>query len=1058
MADVNPFDLLNDDGDTEPNIEALAAKVPAVKAAGKKEEPKAAPAKPAVARPDSGRGTRGGRGDVRGRGPGAGGALAPPPGGRRGAPAARGRGRGTGEFRGRGTRGGRGAGRGTYDSSRPRREFDRHDGTGRGYEGQKRGGGGRGNWGAEDGSGDVPAPEEAPAAEEPAEKAPAEGDAAAEEAAPEEPAVEEAKEMSLDEYEALLAEKKAELNKARAVRQIDASEFANLKVVKKDEEAEENPLEVSSAKEKKGPRAKALKEVVKVETSFKVVDTGAPPSFSSDRGGRGGRGGRFGDRGGRGGRFGGDRGGGRFGGDRPAYSGPRPGRGAGGGGGAAINLNAQPAVHVPPGHDGRAAFDRFCTFCAARRGSLDHEAYLSRWFRGADFADIRRGNVEDFVAYGFFYRPTSELAAAGLGGVPGEMVDRLEALWGVTFPPGRDPRLAFFGHLWEPLGAQWRPLGFYAASWAAGWGASQLLRRWGFARHHHAGLTFYCLGLSKPPPRPLLAAGGDEAALRDDIDVPVGGGRIRTMHDLAEAAGLPELTEELEGPGGGAGPAQRQQLLCRREQEQGLPPGCRSQASVGPAAAPPRPGGGEPGSGAPSCSWSVETVAADSSGADAPDWTPFAVDGSPTPGCDSSAEQALAAVEPGRALRCRSDVGAPPPGAARSGSSSSRGRLASAQQSEPVAGGGAGAGRAAQRASSAPWVPPPRGGAPGLSSRTSALLAGGANPLVDALSAALSVSGDGSAGGGGAAGPPPVLFLHGMGGLPAYLELVLWLLGAGAPVIALDLHNISCRWGAVYTAEEVADAVLGLLDKLALPRVAIVGHSYGTIVGGLLLRRSPARVAHTLLIDPVCIGMFMPLLLQNFLCKQLPRLHSWGWHELAELAKAAGRQLIAREVHLSATCARRFYWTSLNLWPEDLAPGSVVLLSGQDDLMDAPAVSAMLRDAGHVKVAAGAAPAHAWQARAHALLAAAAPPPHAAPCAPAQVMYAAHLPHGGFLLEPEVKAALADEMRRLLDASGGAVVGLARGIGSLLQLGPQHGSAGGVRRGAPGSRPSSHEE
>lgn len=50
--------------------------------------------------------------------------------------------------------------------------------------------------------------------------------------------------MTLEQYEALLAEKKAELNKARVVRTIDASEFANLKVVNKDEEEEENPLEV----------------------------------------------------------------------------------------------------------------------------------------------------------------------------------------------------------------------------------------------------------------------------------------------------------------------------------------------------------------------------------------------------------------------------------------------------------------------------------------------------------------------------------------------------------------------------------------------------------------------------------------------------------------------------------------------------------------------------------------------------------------------------------------------------------------------------------------------
>lgn len=79
--------------------------------------------------------------------------------------------------------------------------------------------------------------------------------------------------MSLEEYEAILAEKKAELNKARQARTIDASEFANLKMINKDEEEQENPLEVSTSREKKGPRAKERKEVQTVEVGFKVCDS-----------------------------------------------------------------------------------------------------------------------------------------------------------------------------------------------------------------------------------------------------------------------------------------------------------------------------------------------------------------------------------------------------------------------------------------------------------------------------------------------------------------------------------------------------------------------------------------------------------------------------------------------------------------------------------------------------------------------------------------------------------------------------------------------------------------
>lgn len=69
-----------------------------------------------------------------------------------------------------------------------------------------------------------------------------------------------------------------------------------------------------------------------------------------------------------------------------------------------------------------------------------------------------------------------------------------------------------------------------------------------------------------------------------------------------------------------------------------------------------------------------------------------------------------------------------------------------------------------------------------------------------------------------------------------------------------------------------------------------------------------------------------------------------------EYLKDAVRLLVSRDMHVCATFARRFYWSDLNLWPEDLEPGSVVLLSGKDDLMDAAEVKDMLDVAGHVKV------------------------------------------------------------------------------------------------------------
>jgi plasminogen activator inhibitor 1 RNA-binding protein len=157
----------------------------------------------------------------------------------------------------------------------------------------------------------------------------AEGEDAAEDAAPAEP---EAKEMSLEEYEALMAEKKAALNKARAERKVDASEFDGLKAVVKPEEEE---LQVGGAKEKK-VRAKERKVAETVATGFRV-ETNEPRAEFGGRGRGRGRGGA-----GRGeGRGAGRGAGGRGRGDYAPRAAPAGGRGAPApraAGGAAINV------------------------------------------------------------------------------------------------------------------------------------------------------------------------------------------------------------------------------------------------------------------------------------------------------------------------------------------------------------------------------------------------------------------------------------------------------------------------------------------------------------------------------------------------------------------------------------------------------------------------------------------------------------------------------------------------------------------------------------------------
>lgn len=209
------------------------------------------------------------------------------------------------EFEGsvEGTEGGRARPR-NGDRRKPKdgeggRRNDRADRSGRGHEGPHRGGAGKGGWGK-------PGDEL---------NAPKEGDEAEAEPEPEEPD----NEISIEDFEAAKAAKKAAINAAMSkgakAKEVDSSAFASMTLAAKNEDVNEFSLDGPGPKAKRERERKAAKEAAKIELGFKTAPS-APAEDRPARSGPGGRGGR-GDRreGGRGGR-GEGRGGGR--GDRPA--------------------------------------------------------------------------------------------------------------------------------------------------------------------------------------------------------------------------------------------------------------------------------------------------------------------------------------------------------------------------------------------------------------------------------------------------------------------------------------------------------------------------------------------------------------------------------------------------------------------------------------------------------------------------------------------------------------------------------------------------------------------
>ncbi|GIL74977.1 hypothetical protein Vretimale_2583 [Volvox reticuliferus] len=192
-------------------------------------------------------------------------------------------------------------------------------------------------------------------------------------------------------------------------------------------------------------------------------------------------------------------------------------------------------------------------------------------------------------------------------------------------------------------------------------------------------------------------------------------------------------------------------------------------------------------------------------------------------------------------------------------------------------------------------------------------------------------AGHGDCCGVAASGPPvtPVLLLHGVGlGLLPYTNLIRCLLAAGMPLVAVEYKHVSMRLCSIIpSADDIAAGAVALMDRLGLEQVCVVAHSYGTFVASRMAQMYAPRMQSLALLDPVCFGMFMPHLLANFIYRQ-PRTTSFDiW------VKDVLFKFVSRDLHCAAALCRRFYWSDINLWPQDIPGRTLVAIGGQDQLI-----------------------------------------------------------------------------------------------------------------------------
>ena len=102
----------------------------------------------------------------------------------------------------------------------------------------------------------------------------------------------------------------------------------------------------------------------------------------------------------------------------------------------------------------------------------------------------------------------------------------------------------------------------------------------------------------------------------------------------------------------------------------------------------------------------------------------------------------------------------------------------------------------------------------------------------------------------GAVEAPPLLMLHGLFGSASNWRTVGRQLASRRAVLAADLRNHGASpWCDTMTYAEMAADVLSLLDRLAYPRVDLLGHSMGGKVAMVFALRYPQRVRRLVVVD-----------------------------------------------------------------------------------------------------------------------------------------------------------------------------------------------------------------
>ena len=125
--------------------------------------------------------------------------------------------------------------------------------------------------------------------------------------------------------------------------------------------------------------------------------------------------------------------------------------------------------------------------------------------------------------------------------------------------------------------------------------------------------------------------------------------------------------------------------------------------------------------------------------------------------------------------------------------------------------------------------------------------------------------------------------------------------------------------------ERFIEQLAQILAFHEISQFVLVSHSYGSVLTTQVLRSSLApRVASIMLIDPVTLLLHLGDVASNFVYRKPKTANQWQlWY------------FASRDIGVSHTFSRHFFWSDNILWKKDLEGRKVaVLLSGEDQIVN----------------------------------------------------------------------------------------------------------------------------